>query len=83
MGLRYSSKVIDGKLNIRNDYIQTEGGDFQKLTKNWIIKAYEKAKELNDSESMEKLENMKIDIWIPGENNELGKNVSWCLKDEL
>ena len=83
MGLRYSSKVIDGKLNIRNDYIQTEGGDFQNLTKNWIIKAYEKAKELNDSESMEKLENLKIDIWIPGENNELGKNVSWCLKDEL
>jgi len=83
MGLRYSSKVIDGKLNIRNDYIQTEDGDFQKLTKNWIIKAYEKAQELNDLESMEKLEQLKIDIWIPGENNELGKNVSWSLKDEL
>ncbi|AFA48030.1 hypothetical protein [Acetobacterium woodii] len=83
MALRYSSMVVDGKLNIRNEYIQTESGDFQKLTKNWIIKAYAKAKELNDTESMTKLENLKIDIWIPGENNELGKNITWCLKDEL
>ena len=42
-----------------------------------------KAKELNDTESMEKLENLKIDIWVSGENNELGKNMTWCLKDEL
>lgn len=83
MALRYSSKVIDGKLNIRNDYIQTEGGDFQKLTKNWVMKAYEKAKELNDTESMKKLEDLEIDIWVPGENNELGKNIIWRLKDEL
>ena len=36
-----------------------------------------------EKREFEKLENLKIDIWIPGENNELGKNVSWCLKDEL
>lgn len=83
MAFRYSSKVTDGKLNIRNDYIQTEGGDFQKLTKTWVIKAYAKAQELNDTESMEKLKNLEISVWVPGENNELGKNVNWRLKDEL
>ncbi|MBC3887131.1 hypothetical protein GH810_02255 [Acetobacterium paludosum] len=83
MALRYSSKVIDGKLNIRHDYIQTEGGDFQKLTKNWVIKAYEKAQELNDTESMEKLKNLELDVWIPGENHQPGKHVNWSLKEEL
>jgi len=83
MALRYSSKVIDGKLNIRHDYIQTEGGDFQKLTKNWVIKAYEKAHELNDAESMEKLKNLELDVWIPGKNNQPGKHVNWSLKQEL
>ena len=82
MALRYSSKVVDGKLNIRHDYIQTEGGDFQKLTKNWILKAYEKAQELNDTESMEKLEKLVISVWVPGENNKPGEYVDWCLKEE-
>jgi hypothetical protein len=83
MAIRYSSKVINGKLNIRDDYIQTEFGDFQKLTKNWIIKAYKKAKELNDTESMKKLENLEINDWILDDNNHEGKRKNWRLKDEL
>lgn len=83
MALKYSSKIIDGKLNIRNDYIQTEAGDFQKLTPIWVRKVYQRAKDLDDQESIEKLENLVLDVYVPGNNNERGKRINWCLKDEL
>ncbi len=83
MAFRYSSKVIDGKLNIRNDYIQTEAGDFQKLTPTWVRKVYQKAQELGDQEAMEKLENLVLDVYVPATNDERAKRVDWCLGDEL
>ncbi|WKY44203.1 hypothetical protein Q5O14_16495 [Eubacteriaceae bacterium ES2] len=83
MAMRYSSLVKDGKLNVRQDYIQTESGDFQKLTPNWVRKAYEKAQELKDTESIEKLENLVLDVFIKGEDDHPGRRIDWCLKDEL
>ena len=75
MAIRYSSKVVDGKLNIRHDYIQTEAGDFQKLTPNWVRKVYQKAQDLGDKESIEKLENLVLNIYVPGSKDERGKRV--------
>lgn len=75
MAIRYSSKVVDGKLNIRHDYIQTESGDFQKLTPNWVRKVYQKAQDLGDKESIEKLENLVLNIYVPGSKDERGKRV--------
>ncbi len=83
MAFRYSSKVTDGKLNIRKDYIQTEAGDFQKLTPTWVRKAYQKAHDLGDQESIEKLENLVLDVYVPGDKDQPGRRVNWCLGDEL
>lgn len=83
MAFRYSSKVTDGKLTIRNDYIQTEAGDFQKLTPTWVRKVYQKAQDLGDQESMEKLEKLILNVYVPGDNDKRARHVNWCLQDEL
>lgn len=79
MSTRYTIKVNDGKLNIKNDYIQMDDNGFQRLTKSWIESAYELAKDLSDTESIEKLENLDIPVRVPPYHKDIVK--LWNIKN--